>query len=177
MPDDPTTPMDEACSSVEAISFRVVRPYRSLLKAATELTANPDTPVQYQAAIVLAQTACEMCTEDTLKVFFQVMGLSQMFAPTFHSVQSFNLARGDRVRRIYIEVSGDQIVHQPFWAAYTELPKKRNNIVHAGEPTTKDEAERLCAIALQFIDHVEKVGNSSPAFVKTPLKWAIPPKP
>lgn len=153
-------------SYIPTISFRVVRPYRTHLEAAKGFANEPDAPDHYQSAIVMAQTACEMCAEDTIRVFFQVMGLDDLFEPMAEFIPSFNLASDDpKVRNLYMAICGDKVSDQPFWDALTELPKKTNRIRHAGETATKEEAEQLCAAAEQFINHVERVGDRSPKWV------------
>jgi len=139
------------------ISYRVTDPYRRLLEVAKAFAAG-DAPRHYGPAVVLAQSACEVCTQNTLELLFTEMGIGHLFGPFEEFVATYNLASSDpKLRKMYTALSGDQIAETPFWAQLVELPKKRNRIAHHGEDVSKEEAQRLCEAAESLLNHLDTI--------------------
>lgn len=110
--------------------------YEALLEAARRLRDEG----HHEAAIATAQTACEVCTETTLSALFRIKGLTHLTDPVDSLVPSYNLAN-DRVRKLYEAVSGDPIHEEPFWSAFKQHSKRRNEIVHGGREAEPWESE------------------------------------
>ena len=155
------------------ISYRVTDPYRRLLEVAKGFAAGDD-PRHYGPAVVLAQSACEVCTENTFELLFTDMGIGHLYGPYAKFVASFNLASDDpRLRKMYTALTGDQITETPFWAQLTDLPKKRNLIAHRGEDVSKEEAQRLCEAAESLLNHLDGIADHFLERVATPFTAAV----
>lgn len=161
------------------VEVRVVRPYRGHLEIAKRLAAEEDTPHNYQNSVIMAATACEMCTADTMHVYFQAMGIEHLFKPLRKFVVSFNLAGDGRLLGMYKTLTGDLSLtqDQDFWKKFRGLIETRNRIAHAAVPVGQQEAKDLCEIAELFIARVEEVGNRCSESVATPFIAVAPHAP
>ena len=61
-----------------------------------------------EAAIVTAQTACEVCTEIVLTATFRRRGIDYLSDPLGRLLHTYNVGN-ERVRRIYEAVTNDPI--------------------------------------------------------------------
>jgi len=68
----------------------------------------------HAAAIVTAQTACEVCTELVLTDVLRTRGVERLTKPLDDLLPRYNLAN-DKVRNLYVALSSDRIQDQPFW--------------------------------------------------------------
>ena len=107
----------------------------------------------HEAAIVTAQTACEVCAEAMLSTAFQAKGIEYLSDPLAKLISSYNLAN-KRVRNVYVAVSGDRIHEEPFWASFVEHVERRNAVVHRGREATRQEAEDSIVAAEAVIRHL-----------------------
>lgn len=107
------------------VEFR--RRYEILLTNARELHRQ----AHYEAAIVIAHTACETCTELTLKNALIVSKVGHLTDPIDDLLSGYNLAH-EKVRNLYVAVSGERIQDEPFWQSFKEHSNRRNKIVHQG---------------------------------------------
>jgi hypothetical protein len=53
-------------------------------------------------------------------------------------------------------VTGDTIEREPFWTAFKQSVKRRNNIVHDGKTPTEAEAKESQHAATAFVEHVSR---------------------
>jgi HEPN domain-containing protein len=124
----------------------------------------------YSAAVVSAQTACEVITERAidfwildLRMASDVwdMRLNSVMNSLMEPFQTYNLAN-DRLRRLYVVLSEDAIHQEPFWERFKEHVDRRHRVVHQGYVTTKEEAEQSLAVAEEFVEHVKGTLPSGP---------------
>jgi uncharacterized protein (UPF0332 family) len=116
----------------------------------------------YSAAVVSAQTACEVITEEAIDFWIldlRMAGdrgkrLNSVLNTLMEAFQTYNLTN-DRLRRLYIELSDDEIQEEPFWQRYKEHVDRRHRVVHQGYITTKKEAEQSLAVAREFVEHIK----------------------
>jgi hypothetical protein len=116
-----------------------------------------------EAAIVTAQTACEVCTEIFLEAGFRDQDITYLKDPITKLLPNYNVAN-PRVRSIYETVCDDQIGREPFWARFKQHVERRNRIVHRGENASQQDAEDSIAVAEEVIVHIRsKAGYSGGA--------------
>jgi hypothetical protein len=121
--------------------------YRDLLSLSASLIGEG----RHEAAVIVAQMACEVLTEQTL-------------TPLLRKGQAranFNLDDKD-VRKLYIKLTHDAIDQAPFWPNYRPHVVRRHQVVHRGRRVTPTEAQESLSIATQLVDHVENVQRGLP---------------
>jgi hypothetical protein len=134
---------------------RLVRPpippyYRQLLDAAARYRADRE----YAVAVIIAQTACELVAEWAFETFLGDHNLTERDQKNL--TKNFNVAN-DRVKALYVVLSGDRIDQQPFWPDLRDHADRRNKIVHKGEKATAKDADASIRAATELISHVESV--------------------
>jgi DNA-binding Lrp family transcriptional regulator len=123
--------------------------YEVLLTNAKELHRQG----HHEAAIVIAHTACEVCTDLALKNALSVNKVEHLADPIDGLLRGYNLA-DDRVRKMYVAVSADSIHQEPFWQSFKEHSKRRNNIVHHGHKATAEESDNSIRAVEAVIRHL-----------------------
>jgi CheY-like chemotaxis protein len=116
----------------------------------------------YSAAVVSAQTACEVITEQAIDFWILDMRmagdrglrLNGVLKTLMEPFQTYNLTNA-RLRRLYVTLSDDAIKQEPFWQRYKEHVDRRHRVVHQGYVTTKEEAEQSVAGAIEFVEHIK----------------------
>jgi hypothetical protein len=117
----------------------------------------------FGAAVVSAQTACEVLTENVMHFWIsQILitgGGSSLWRDLGESLmdlfQTFTLTN-ERLLRVYVLISDDSsITEQPFWNRYKELVKRRHRVVHRGSVSTHAEAAQSIAVAKEFVAHIK----------------------
>jgi hypothetical protein len=123
--------------------------YKYLLDAAKQLNADG----HHAAAIVTAQTACEVCTAVVFTAVLRAKGVVSLTDPLRNLISSYSLAN-DKVRDLYVALSGDRIQDKPFWSDFKAHAKLRMNIVHGGHSATAEDADKSIATVEKVIDHL-----------------------
>jgi hypothetical protein len=110
----------------------------------------------YQAALVTAQTACEMCCEQACSILLKQRRLDFLQDP-LHNLCSnnYNVA-SPRMTGLYNALSDSRIQDEPFWGAYKHLVEHRNRVVHRGAAVTREEARAHLATARNLIDTIHR---------------------
>ena len=108
----------------------------------------------YEAAIVTAQTACEVCTEVFLEAGFRNKGITYLADPIESLLRNNYNLNNDRVRGIYKTVCDDQIEQEPFWARFKEHTKRRNDVVHRGVRASQQEAVDSIGVVREVVTHI-----------------------
>jgi hypothetical protein len=113
----------------------------------------------YSAAILVAQTAIEVCTERLVGKFLDKRGASFLDKWVDDRLQNYNIFNS-AVRTLYEAVSGDAaLVQQGFWTSsrlksHVEL---RNDIAHEGRFATPDEAKDSLDVAWEVVRYLTAV--------------------
>ena len=139
------------------IEFEGDEPYDVLLST-SEALLEAD---YFGPAVVTAQTACEVITEDAISIWLRAARnragdrrKEELVSMLIDSFQTYALTNS-RVCQTYMILSKDSIREQPFWESYTKLVKLRHRVVHKGYVTTKDDAERSLATARELVAHIK----------------------
>jgi hypothetical protein len=123
-----------------------------LLEAARDMVARG----RHEVSVVTAQMACEICTERVLRTYFRRKEVTFLEEAIEDLLPSYNLAN-DKVRRVYVALTGDAIHKQFFWSEYKTMVSIRNKAVHAGARIQESQAQMVCRIAASVIKHLQAV--------------------
>lgn len=144
-----------ATTSVQAsatATATVVRYHRQLLDKARQVASAGEGDI----AVIVAQTACEVCTERAFDVLFRKRGAEWIRDSIFSSSSSYNLI-SPRVQKPYTALSGDKIQTAPFWNDYKDHVDRRNKVVHKARGVGSHEATASIEAATKLIEHLERV--------------------
>lgn len=136
-----------------AAAFFAERDYPSqLLEAACDMLERE----RYEVSVVTAQMACEICTERVLRAFFLARGVSFLEDSVDDLLPSYNLSN-DKVRKVYVALSGDPIQQQFFWSEYKVVVSLRNKAVHSGARIQESQAQMVLRVAKLVVKHLQSV--------------------
>jgi hypothetical protein len=107
----------------------------------------------HEAAIVMAHTACEVCTAAILTEALRAKGVEPLADPIDELLTSYNLAN-NKVRNLYVALTGHCIQDERFWSKFKECASKRNKVVHRGHSATADEARQSIDATKDVIDYL-----------------------
>jgi hypothetical protein len=126
--------------------------YKFLLDTARELR-DDDHP---EAAIVIAQTACEVCTEAVLtEALRQRVGDDEVADRITGSRWNYNPTT-DWVKEWYETLFDHRIQDERFWLSLKEHVDRRHAVVHRGEEATGQEADESIAAVEAVIQRLLK---------------------
>ena len=142
-----------------AIGIIAERDYPSqLLDAAREMIDRG----RHEVSVVTAQMACEICAERVLRIYFRARNVAYLEDAIEDLLPSYNLAN-DKVRRMYVALTGDQIHQQYFWSEYKTMVSIRNKTVHAGGRIQESQAQMVYRIAHSVVKHLQSVQERAAA--------------
>lgn len=111
------------------------------------LSAALGTEGRYELAVIVAQMACEVLSEQTLTPLLKG-----------GKARNFNV-HGTDTLKLYTKLTRDPIDNQTFWSDYGTHAVRRHEVVHRGRRVSSAEARESVSVATQFVDHVETVGK------------------
>lgn len=110
----------------------------------------------YEAAIVTAQTACEVCTEAVLTAALHERvgddGVTDLITASMGNYNPTN----HRVQEWYETLFDHRIQEESFWPSLKKHVARRHGVVHRGEPATSREADESIAAVDEAIRHLLK---------------------
>jgi hypothetical protein len=109
----------------------------------------------HEAAVITAQTACEVCTAKVLADTLDRRGIGELSGPVLNLLPGYNLAHG-RVRKFYEAVTNGAIGQEPFWSSFKEHNERRVRIVHRGEKAMRADGEASIAVVEEVITHIQQ---------------------
>jgi hypothetical protein len=110
----------------------------------------------HEVAVVTSIMACETATERALAHFFNLRGLQHLREPIEAFYTSYNLSN-ERLRKLYVALSGDEIQTATFWPRYKASAKVRHSVVHNGARASTSEASDAVSVAAEFVRHMVDV--------------------
>lgn len=126
--------------------------HRNLLQQAKALLDEG----RYPLSVVLAQTACEVFTEQMMVLLTDILDVPLREWIWGRLPRTADLDN-EPIRELYTALSGDEIQKQPFWSAYKDHVRRRHQVVHRGVDVDRVGAEHSYNAALRLIEHVESV--------------------
>jgi hypothetical protein len=128
-----------------------------LLEAAAEML----TRGRHEVSVVTAQMACEICAERVFRAYFVGRGVTFLEDAVDDLLPSYNLA-SEKVRTLYVALTGDAIQQQFFWAEYKVVVTLRNKAVHAGSRLQESQAQLVLRVAKLVVKHLQSVEQRAP---------------
>ena len=113
---------------------------------------------KYDVAVIMAQTACEIATDDVITVLLRRQNLSDgILAWINKQIESRTTLKDDRLYGLDRALSCDELRkdQKALWEAYVRRADLRNDIVHAGAHAVKGQAVEACDTALDLFHHFE----------------------
>ena len=152
MPNDPpiSPKAADATLGVSAPIVRISPLFEALLHSANGLL-KADNP---SAAVLVAQTAIEVCTERLITRLLDKRGTSFLAEWIDDSLVNYNIA-SEKVRKLYEAVSTDKtIAQQPFWSLLQAHVQLRNDIAHQGRFATQTQGQASHDVAWQVVRYL-----------------------
>jgi hypothetical protein len=141
--------LETVSHSASVIGWREQR-FAILLDTARRLR-DQDYPAP---AVVMAQTACEVCMEvvltDVLRERVHDHDIADFITG---SLRNYN-PKTDNVKKLYELLFGDRVQGASFWPSFLEHVKRRNNIVHRGQAATPQDADESIVAVDKVIRHL-----------------------
>jgi hypothetical protein len=111
---------------------------------------------EHRAAVVIAQTACEVLTEQVIRHLLELARAKALkdWALDVIGNRNFNLDN-ERVRKLYVALSDDRIMDRSLWAPYQAHVRLRHRVAHRGELPSEGEAKASCDAAGALLEHLE----------------------
>jgi hypothetical protein len=95
---------------------------------------------QFSIAVVVVHMACEVATEQKLSEAFRTRGINYLQDPVTDLINGYNLGN-DRIRNLYVALTGDEVHKAVFWLKFKESTSRRNKIAHEGLTVDKAAAD------------------------------------
>jgi len=115
---------------------------------------------KYDVAVIMAQTACEIATDDVITVLLRRQNFSEgILAWINRQIEWSTTLKNDKLYSLYRALSGDELQkdQKALWEAYVRRADLRNDIVHTGAHAMKEQAVEACDTALDLFHHFEAV--------------------
>jgi len=110
---------------------------------------------EYQLAVVMAQAACEVFTEQIISALIDRVEPESLRTWIHERVTRPNDLSESRVQELYLGLTGHKIdTGQGLWQEYVTHTKRRHRVVHRGVKVSKDEARHSHDTARKVIDHL-----------------------
>jgi hypothetical protein len=134
-------------SSSATASMTVITYPQRLLTLARRLSDEGEHGI----SIVVAHVACSVATQRTLED--AVKGnpeYQKKVSDCGHSLNRLN------VRKLYKEITGDDIERLPLWRQFKDSADLRNEVVHETPTVTKQHAENSLEACSEVVKHLDK---------------------
>jgi len=110
-----------------------------------------------QFAVVIAQAACELGTEDAINEVMSQREVDYLTDAVLDMCGTVSLAN-PQLRKLFKALTGADPAAEPWWPAWMDARKMRHEVAHGGRTVTRDQALACVDAATKFIAHVsEKV--------------------
>jgi hypothetical protein len=128
--------------------------HRSLLDAADQFLSQEPA-----VALVTAHMACEILVEQLMSTAFKTRGIADLeeAVTDFFSGSSMG---NNRIRKLFVALTGDAIQKAPFWERFDKSSTLRNKAIHEGKRVSPDEGREACAVAREFVAHLEALAKT-----------------
>ena len=117
---------------------------------------------QYQFAVILAQAACELATEEALTNLMARRGAAFLSDVTLSMVGRGVALNDSKVRRLYGTLADDYPAGHsdlkrdpaPWWVAWEAGRKLRHAVAHKGSPIDAVQSTACVESAEQYVQHL-----------------------
>jgi hypothetical protein len=149
----PIFPHGSRAGALDANINQVVWPPLSYARYLMSVARNLiDDQEQFSIAVVVVHMACEVATEQKLSEAFTTKGLQYLTEIVMESLNGYNLS-SERIRKIYVALTGDEVHNADFWSKFKESATRRNRIMHDGLIVDKAAAQESYKAADDLLVH------------------------
>jgi Tfp pilus assembly protein PilX len=131
----------------------VLTPMSHSLLAQARIVANQN---QQQFAVVLAQVACELRTEEAI-IDLMRLRKAEVLSEALLGIFDTKSMADDRLRKVFIALACDDPAQAAWWSDWKESRKLRHGVAHRAASVTADQAALAIESADKFIAHVTNV--------------------
>jgi hypothetical protein len=155
--DLPLTPFTgELVATGESVSIKLSPLFQALLNSARHLLSSG----QHSAAVLVAQTAIEVCTERVIAGSLEKRGAGFLREWIDSRTRPYTLGTGGPTKSLYELLTGDQgIDRAPFWRRLTDHVKRRHAVGHRGLAVELNDAEDSVRVAGEAIQYLSGVAH------------------
>jgi hypothetical protein len=137
----------------------VLTPFSHSLLARARTLA---TEGQYPFAVVLAQAACELRTEDAFIELMRHRKVEALGEAMLGIVETTSLAN-PRLRKVFIALTGEDPAQVPWWSDWHKSRQLRHDVAHSGATVTPQQATKAIDTAATFIAYITDVVSKARA--------------
>jgi HEPN domain-containing protein len=113
---------------------------------------------QYQLAVVIAQVACELRTEQVMRAAINKVEPASLRDWLHKSARRGNNLADPRTSERYTALTGDKInPGEGLWQQYVKHVDRRNEVAHRGANVSKEDAEHSYETARKVIEHLTSI--------------------
>lgn len=122
---------------------------------------------EYELAVVLAQTACEVLIADAMRSLLQAHVSDEVRPWMLGRTRTFALT-DDPTRELFNRITDTKIQEQDWWTGYKDHVKRRHQIVHVGARIERVHAQASLDAADSLYGFVEQTAGSAPPASNAP---------
>jgi hypothetical protein len=113
---------------------------------------------QHGLVVIVAQMACEVRADQIFDALIAARGLTYLQNWIEVTTNENSNLGNQKVRDLYVALSGDTIQTQSFWSDYQTHARLRNDVVHGVvRVVSATQAEASLTVARQLINHLGEV--------------------
>ena len=143
--------LHDTISTTVTVDATVVTYPQNLLSLARALVDEG----RFGIAVIVAHMACEVATERSLTEAFLTKGVLYLEDALSEFLNGYNLAN-ERNRKFYVALTGNDMTTEPFWPAFRQSAKRRNDIMHGSLIVGKTEADESVKAATDLVAYLRK---------------------
>lgn len=119
------------------------------MRVAKDLIGNGE----FSIAVVVLHMAAEIAVERRLSEAFKRRGIPDLEDPMADFLSGYSLGN-DRLRNLFVAVTGDEIHKQAFWQGFKQSAMRRNKIMHESLTVGQQEANDSLKAVGEFLRHL-----------------------
>jgi hypothetical protein len=105
-------------------------------------------------AVVVAQSAVEVLVGQVISERLQAREIGGLREYIIGGIRTHSL-NDNRLRKLWLELTGDEVIRTSGWPEYKAHLKRRNQVIHEGGDISADDARSSVAEAEAIIEHIE----------------------
>jgi len=135
----------------------LTRASQHLMAHARDLTASGTTTPEFQLAVILAQSACELQTEEALGDLVRPAMSAKLAGVMLSRLRSPVTLADQYARDIWQALTDDPVRGETWWESWKTTRELRNEVAHSGKAVSQADAANCLARASEYTDHLSRV--------------------
>jgi hypothetical protein len=134
----------------------LTRASQHLIAHARDLSARGTTTTEFQLAVIFAQSACELLTEEALGDLLR-SAMSEKLQEAVRSTFRRPVTLADKQPyKLWVALTDDAARNQAWWAAWKATRDLRHEVAHSGKAVSQPEAADCVARADEYMGHLSR---------------------